>query len=546
MEQYQQQVSPDATQATAPEELHPVAAAFGGDIGAALEKGGTEIADRIQALSTHMARMNFYRGEAQKVDLENNYKEALHTQIHGDPANPNATVTYTPDASTGATLSPGQAPSNTAPVDNPIERPLGVLNWKGNMANGALDYLDQWHNQQQSQMALQVKAMGLRNVATLKNGIDNAWTSQRDAVADHEMTQINQAQIATYMKGMQLDSENAITAQTPITLGKVLDSISKQNDMLQSSQYGTDNSDPRKEIMGEITLNKMHGEAINNAMTANLKSTGGDPTQFQSTLDQLHDSGKINDTVYENAGEHLDKMAKGITAQNEMAVRTQAVNQRMVTMQSALNGKLDLSNPNTVSEISANDPELGTALSNYNLNKNSNIKDEDEAFADATDKVFGAGSKEQISKYMTNVMKEGKISQDRLNILFGAAMDRGKSLADLDNQSKSGNPVQNLIDQGMKVLFQTNANEEHPNAQTLVDYMKSIKDGKPVPEALTEAQGQEAVRQNPHLLNIPVNGQIFHDKYGNRRIVYPDLHTEAIGGKTATATTEESSDNSDD
>ena len=93
MEQYNPQVSPEATQATAPEELHPVAAAFGGDIGAALQASGKEVADRIQTLSFHMARMNYYRGEAQKQDLINNYQSELLDKTMGTGPNDPRTVT---------------------------------------------------------------------------------------------------------------------------------------------------------------------------------------------------------------------------------------------------------------------------------------------------------------------------------------------------------------------------------------------------------------------------------------------------------------------
>ena len=61
MEQYNQQIQPEATQASVPEEIHPVAAAFGGDIGQALEQGGDKVASRIENLSMHLARMNYYR-----------------------------------------------------------------------------------------------------------------------------------------------------------------------------------------------------------------------------------------------------------------------------------------------------------------------------------------------------------------------------------------------------------------------------------------------------------------------------------------------------
>lgn len=545
MEQYQQQVTPEATQATAPEELHPVAAAFGGDIGAALEKSGTEVADRVQSLSLHMARMNYYRGEAQRADLLNQYKTSLQTKLYGDPNDPNATVTsiggniMPPEGK--MTLSAGPSPSNVAPTAEPVEIPAGVYNRKGYAAAGALQDVDAWHQQATQETMQKAQGLGLRNNAVLKTQMDNAWSSERMGIVKHESEQIDQAQQQTYFKGLQLDADQAVTKQDPVSLGRTIDSINDQNKVLNDSQ-GKADDDPIR----ELTSNKFIGQSLNNSMTANLKSTGGDPTQFQATLDKLHDDGKINDTVYDNAGERLDHMARQITNQNQIAIKTQSVNEQSSIISSAIAGKLDFSNPNTLSEITSKYPKLGEALDHYNNNKDAVIEDKDTDFESATKNMLKNGSKEQTIDYVSNVLKEKNISQDRMNILVGAAMDRGKSLPDLDGQSKASNPVQNLYDQGMKVLFGTNANEAHPTMDTLVDYMKQVKEGKTVPEAIQHAQGQDAVSKNPHLLNIPPNGQIFHDKYGNRRIVYPDLHTEAIGGKTATKTEGESDGNSDD
>lgn len=536
--QYEEHINPDTVQATAPEELHPLAAAFGGDIGAALEKTGEQISNRIGQLAQHVATMNYYRGQQAVADKVLQLKNEQISLLYGDPNNPNATVTKTraPIDSISPqdlTLSAGSSiPLSTSPGSNQTyEVPAGILQRKGNDAIGALQDYHDWYTNYSQQVINQARneGFGERNIRSLKLRMDIDFASNGRYIAKHESDELDKAQQQTFLKVMQLDADNAVTKQDPISLGRTIDSINGQNKILNDSQ-GKAADDPIR----ELTSNKFITQALNNSMTANLRNNGGDPTQFQSTLDRLHDDGKLNDTLYQNSSQHLDKLSNAIKTQNAIAIKTQTVNQRMNTMQSALQGKLDLNNPNVTNEISAQDPELGTALSNYNLNKNSNVKDENEAYAEATKKVFEAGSKEQVSKYMMNVLKEGKISQDRLNILFGAAADRGKNLADIDGQSKAGNPLQNLIDSGMKVLFQTNAKEEHPNAQTLTDYMTAVKNGKTVPEAIQHAQGQDAVRENPRLLNIPPNGQIFHDKYGNRRIVYPDLHTEAIGGKAAT------------
>lgn len=530
MEQYQQQVTPEATQATAPEELHPVAAAFGGDIGAALEKGGSEVADRIQTLSLHMARMNYYRGEAQRADLLNQYKTSLQTKLYGDPNDPNATVTSVGgNVITGKEpLSAGPSPSNVAPTTEPVEIPAGVYQRKGYAANGALQDVDAWHQQAAQEIIQKAQGLGLRNNGILKTQMDNAWSSERLGIVKHESEQIDQAQQQSWFKGMQLDADNAVTKQDPVSLGRTIDSINDTNKVLNDHQ-GKDDDDPIR----EITANKFIGQALNNSMTANLKSTGGDPTQFQSTLDNLHDSGKINDTVYDQSSERLDKLSKSITAQNETAVKTQTVNSRMNTLNAAIQGKLDFSNPNTLSEISANDPKLGEALDSYNNNKGANVTDKDEDFADATQKIFSAGSKEQIANYAVSVLKEKDISQDRINILMGAALDRGKNLPDLDGQSKSSNPLQNMIDGGIKSLMNWGKETGIGDASTITDFLGAVKT-KPVAEAHNDAITNTIVRNHPAVASMSTPPNMVITGKNDIKYIFPRTNRKEEDGSSTT------------
>ena len=528
----QQTIEPDKTQATTPEELHPVAAAFGGDIGAALQKSGSEVADRIQTLSFHMARMNYYRGEAQRADLLNQYKTSLQTKLYGDPNDPNATVTsiggnVMPPAGQ-LSLSAGPSPSNVTPTDTPLEIPAGVYNRKGYAAAGALQDVDAWHQQSAQQIMQQAQGLGLRNNAVLKTQMDNAWSSERMGIVKHEATQIDQAQQQTFFKGMQLDADNAVTKQDPVSLSRTIDSINEQNQVLNDHQ-GKDANDPIR----QITSDKFVNQALSNSMTASLKSTGGDPTQFQSTLDRLHADGKINDTVYDNASEHLDRVSKQITTQNETAVKTQAVNARMSTINSALQGKLDFSNPNTLSEISAQDPKLGEALDNYNNNKNSDIKDEDSTFADATEKIFSAGSKQQIADYTVKILKEGNISQDRLNILVGSAMDRGKNLADLEGQSKGSNPLQNMIDGGVKSLMNWGKETGLGDAQTMTDFLGGVK-SKSVAEAHNDAITNTIVRNHPAVASMSTPPNMVITGKNDIKYIFPRTNRKEEDGSSTT------------
>lgn len=531
MREYEQQIAPDRAELQAPEELHPISAAFGGDIGEALEKGGGQVASRLEALSSHLARMNYYRDAAQRADLLNQYKTQLQTKLYGDPKDPNATVTQVGGQviPNDVSLAPGEAPSNTAPADQTIEVPAAVYQRNGYAASGAIQDVDTWHNQASAQIIKQGENLGLRNFSVLKSQMDSAWSAERMSIVKHEATQVDAAQQKTFLHGMQLDAENAVTKQDPVSLSRTIDSINQQNTILNDSQH-KDADDPIR----ELTSNKFVSQALNNSMLTNLRANGGDPTQFQGTLEKLHDDGKINDTVYENAGEHLDKTSKSIINQNAMAVRTQTVNSRMNTMDSALKGKLDLSNPNILSEIAANDPKLGEALTNYSNNKDNwkdSAKDEDANFEKATENIFSAGSKEQISGYMMNVLKEGNISQDRLNILAGAAMDRGKSLADLDGQSKSSNPVQNLIDGGVKAISKWNKEHGWKEAQTVLDFLTGVKN-KPVSEAYNQAVTNSIVRNNPGTASMATPPNMVIDKTNDIKYVFPRTNRKDDGSDT--------------
>lgn len=542
MEQYNQQIQPDATQATVPEEIHPVAAAFGGDIGQALQHGGEEVASRIENLSMHLARMNYYRQEAQKADVLTNYKTAFQNKLYGDPNDPHATVTAVNGSviPKDVTFEPGQSLSNTEPQQT-MEIPAAVYSRQGYAASGALEDVDNWHQINANKFIQDAQAQGLggRALTQLKMGMDNAWASERNMIAKHESTEVDKAQQQSFLKGMQLDADQAVTKQDPISLARTIDSIQNNNNALNDSQ-GKDPQDPIR----QITEDKFVGMAVNNATNTLLK-TSGDPTQAQTMIDKLHDAGKINDTVYQDASDHIDKVFKIQTEQADRGQKILQNNGRMNLISQAAQGKIDVTNQSSIDEIAQKDPKLGEAINDNILNKGSNVKDNDATFADLTNKIFTSGSKEQIANFTMQALKantNGEMSQDRLNILVSAAMDRGKNVADLEKDPLKNHPIQNMIDAGMKILL--GDPNKKPDAQTAVDYMTAIKNKQPIPDAVQYAQGQEAMRNNPHLLNIPPNGMIFHDKNGIRRMVYPDLHTESIGGKASTSTDKESNGDS--
>ncbi len=441
--QYEQQVTPDATQATAPEELHPVAAAFGGDIGAALEKGGDEIQNRIDMLTGHMARMLYFQQQSQVQDKLNQFNEWKADKLYN--VNNNADVeipkTWQSEAlnPNNTTLSAGGSPqSNTATPDT-VTVPYGLLQRKGWQAAGALHDLDTSYQAQKAQITLQARQEGLgqRAISNLTNGLDQAWSSDRMNVVKHEAEQRDQAQQQTFLKGMQLQADSAVGAQDPISLARKIDSINQANDAL-NDQQGKDKDDPIR----ELTSNKFIGQALNNSMVTNLKATGGNPAQFQSTLDKLHDDGKINDTVYESAQEHLDRASKAIISQNASAAKEQQVNVRMDAFNKLAQGKFDISNQSLIDEYASKDPELGNALQTVAESRGQYKPERNDAqnreFQKSVTAMINSSSQDQLSGYMTKLLSDKNgISQTHLNVMVNALMNHAKTLPAIDGQPNS-------------------------------------------------------------------------------------------------------------
>lgn len=508
MEQYQQHIEPDAPQAQVPEELHPVAAAFGGDIGAALEKSGEQVSSRIEQLSLHMSRMNYYRGQQATADKVLQMKNDQNSVLYGDPNDPNATVTKTRNAVDALspqdlTLSSGSTPSSVLvqPAPQSYEVPAGILQRKGNEATGATQDYHDWYTNYSQQMITQARNEGLgeRNIRSMKLRMDADFASNGRYIAQHEATQLDQAQQQTFLKGMQLDADNAVIKQDPASLGRTIDSINNQNKTLNDSQ-GKDADDPIR----DLTSNKFVGQALNNSMTANLKQNGGDPTQFQSTLDRLYNDGKINDTVYENANTHLDRTSKAIIQQNLHAAKVQDVNTTLNYVNQVVNGKLDFTNPNTLNEIRANSPTVGAAIDNYTLNKSVNVKTDDEAIAQSVDELYKTGSKEEISKFNVGLMRKfpNGIPQDVVNTMMLDGIQRASNVADLEKQQQSPNAIQIRVDGGMKAIQRWNAQQGSQDGQSYVDYMNNIKNKMSPMDAYNDAIRTALIRKNPFVATI--------------------------------------------
>lgn len=536
MEKYNESIAPEATYATAPEELHPVAAAFGGDIGKALQATGEQVASRMEQLGQYAARMNYYRGQQAVADKVLQMKNDQNSLLFGNPDNPSATVTKTRtpvDALTpsNTTFSAGGAvPSNTIPVAQlqTYEVPAGILQRQGNQAHGALQDYHDWYQSYSKQVVDQARNEGLGegNIKSLKIKLDADFATNSRYIARHEAVELDKAQQQTFLKGMQLDANNAVTRQDPISLSRTIDSINQQNQVLNDSQ-GKSADDPIR----ELTSNKFVSQALNNSMATNLKETGGNPDQFQATLDKLHDDGKINDTVYQNAQTNLDKVSKSITGQNVRAAKVQSINTTLGYVNQVVEGKLDFTNPNVINEIRANSPTAGAAIDNYVLNKSVDVPQSDEAIAHSVDELYKTGSKEEITKFNLGLMSKfpNGIPQAIVNTMMMDGIERAKRVSDLAEAPMKPDAVQIRIDGGMQALQRWNKIQGSQDGQSYIDYMKNIHSQMSPTEAYNSAVKTAVIRKNPAVASLPVTPNYVIGKDSPIRYVFPRTNRKNDG-----------------
>lgn len=449
--QYQQQIEPEATQATTPEELHPVAAAFGGDIGAALEKSGEQISGRIEQLSQHMALMNYYRSQQNVADkvlqMKTDQDNVLYSQ---DPKeitrNPSIDNTKPTDL---ILSSGGVSPSNISPAvaTQTFTVPTGLLLRKDNAADGVTQEYHDWYNNYSQQMISQAQSegMGLRAIRQLKLRMDSDFASNGRYIAGHEAEQLNNGRIKTFTSVMQADANSSNLAQDSQSLGLKIDSINKTAVDLSASGGLLKNPDGSFTDAHVNTTNKFVGQALDNSMAANLKLTNGDPAQFQSILDRLHDDGRINDTQYNVSSDHLGRASKAIISQNETRNKIQTVNVRMDAFNKLGQGKFDISNQSLIDDYASKDPELGNALQTVAESRGQYKPERNDAqnreFQKSVTDMINSSSQDQLSGYMTKMLsaKDG-MSQTHLNIVVNALMNHAKTLPVIDGMPNSPIP----------------------------------------------------------------------------------------------------------
>lgn len=186
--------------------------------------------------------------------------------------------------------------------------------------------------------------------------------------------------------------------------------------------------------------------------------------------------------------------------QNQLNQVETRINDRLAILNDFASGKID---PDTskdyITQLSIQDPELGEAI----IRGSDTVfmpKLDDEAFASATQEVFKASTKEEISRYLVNVLNQNAnkdIGRERLAILINAATERAKSLrATASSQPITISPKQAETDSLIKsLLYNPNPLLSVPNM--IINFFKGIGQNYSPREAHDAALRAEVSRTNP-------------------------------------------------
>lgn len=185
--------------------------------------------------------------------------------------------------------------------------------------------------------------------------------------------------------------------------------------------------------------------------------------------------------------------------QNKQLQDEAVIDNRLNLLNDFANGRIDLlTTPDLVKRLSIQDPELGEAI----IKGSDNLfmpKPDEEAFAQATKEVFQAATKEEVSKYLVNVLNSNankELGRERLAILINAATERAKNLrATSGGQPVTPNPKQVETDSLVKSLL-FNMNPLLSVSNMVVNFFNGIKSGQSPKAAHDQALRSEIQRTN--------------------------------------------------
>lgn len=409
-----------------------------------------------------------------------------------------------------------------------VERPKGIFNQKLKNADGATTRLDAYYSDAIERYV--ASAPSEEHALKIREELINQWVRDREDVIKHEAREHNGVLINSYQSNLKQQVHDAAGVNNPIDL---LTAVNKAKDM-QSRINTVSGYD---EETAENKLKESAGDIVAKAVNSTLTATG-DLEKAKQMLDVAE--GDIHPDRYEKINEMLEIGDERITKQAEkIEVQRIIKNQsdRLTKFASGDSSWQDLDE--IAKEVrEGNLPEkFGAALSDVITAREYGEYrpgQENKNYPAFIEKVYNAGSQEEIQKALVGLLNDHKdIAQDKMAVLINEAIKRGESLPlRSEDESSNYNPQQTGIDIAVKAGLDFGRNNGLTSQEVSdihQDFMFEVGKGRTPDEANRIAQQKFALRTNPNLANIPIEGKMMIDANGVKALVYPDGSWKEMG-----------------
>ena len=479
----QQRIQPDAPVAEVPSEIHPLAAAFGGDIGRALEVGAEQVGSRVLQLTEHLQKMNELREDQKVFNLATKYDIDSVDWLYRKEG------TVAKDSRTFKNAEEG-----VTPPEYIINVPTSPLMRQGNAANGSTEEADSvlTQNMQSTMQQARDEGMSQRGQQKLWQNLMTSFKTKREGIAQHEAKQIELGQIQDATASLTTLSSQMILAKSPNSINDQIGKIDERIAYL-GGMLGWDKDKSEKEAT------EYYSKGMKSLILNNL-NINGDIDQTKGLIE----SAKIPEALKTELNNYADLKYQQVKTQVERAEKNDLIQDRFNNIISLSDGKLNINDPDVVSQIALKDPKLGEALKKIS-DKNKVYKPENgnEALNDLTQDIFFSKNKEEVSEYLINALHKnanGEISDDELAILVNASAMRARSHSlslSPEEASQAPDPKQLNIDSVVQSGLEWAANNGIKDSSLTYNILKGINQNMIPKDAFDAAIRSAVISKDP-------------------------------------------------
>lgn len=151
---------------------------------------------------------------------------------------------------------------------------------------------------------------------------------------------------------------------------------------------------------------------------------------------------------------------------------------------------------------------------------------DNENYPNFIEQIYKSKDQKELNSSIYNLLLDHKnISQDKMAILINGAVQRSKIIPFSYGEDGAIDQKQKAVDSGALAVTEygkRNQLETEDIANIYEDYHKNIGEGLLPQEAYDKSIRANAIKKNPSILSIPVEGRMMIDDQGNKAIVYPD------------------------